>query len=178
MIRLLSTARFTLCLVLSCGVILQGCASPRTSEADVKTGMYLDATLEFVVEYPLQWSKDRRLIFGRREGEVRWTPPDDTKTLLRIKSYVPKQQALHIEQQIDQALQEFVGLEVSTKELVTLPAGEAWHVTGYTAQVHADIYLLLRAGRCYSIDLTAPPDHVGTYKEVMDRITLSFQIMP
>ena len=140
--------------------------------------MYIDAALEFVVEYPLAWNKDRRLVFGRREGEVRWTHPEHPHTLLRIKSYLPQQQTLRVEQQIDQALHEFVGLEVLTRETMTLPAGEVWHMTGHTAQGDADIYLLLRAGRSYSIDLTAPSTRIEEYREVMDKITRSFQAMP
>ena len=178
MVRFLSAPQFALCLLLSVCATLQGCAATSKSEGAVKTGMYIDAALEFSVEYPLAWSKDRRLIFGRGEGEVRWTHPEHPHTLLRIKSFVLKQQALSLEQQIDQTLHEFVGLEVSTREAVILPAGEAWHITGHMAQGDAEIYLLLRASRSYSIDLTAPADQIETYRDVMHRITLSFQAMP
>ncbi|MDH3454733.1 MAG: hypothetical protein OEL80_06250, partial [Desulfuromonadales bacterium] len=94
MLRRLSTTRSALCLLLSCCAMLQGCASTGKPAAEVKTGMYIDAGLEFVVEYPLAWNKDRRLVFGRREGEVRWTHPEHPHTLLRIKSYLPQQQTL------------------------------------------------------------------------------------
>ncbi len=140
--------------------------------------MHFDAVLEFIVEYPLSWSKDRRISFGSKQGEVRWTHPAYPQTLLRIKSYRPEQQALNIDQQIDEALHEYIELNVSTKEVMTLPAGEAWHITGHTVQADVDIYLLLRAGRSYSIELKAPRNSIDDYEDVMDRITQSFQIMP
>ena len=178
MIRLPATPRLAFALLLICGIILQGCASSGKPEPDVKIGMYIDAVLEFVVEYPLSWNKERRLIFGRTQGEVRWTHPDHPHTLIRIKSYIPEQQTFNIEQQIGQALHEYVGLEVSSREAVTLPAGEAWHITGSTAQGDADIYLFLRAAHSYSIDLTTPPGSIDNYTDVMDRVIHSFHSMP
>lgn len=178
MIRLPLTPRLFFSLLLSCCIILQSCASSGKPEPDVKIGMYIDAVLEFDVEYPLSWSKERRLIFGRKQGEVRWTHPDHPHTLVRIKSYIPEQQTFNIEQQIDQALHEYVGLEVSSREAVTLPAGKAWHMTGHTAQGDVDIYLLLRAARSYSIDLTTPPGSIDSYTDVMDRVIHSFHTMP
>lgn len=178
MIRLISTRRLVFCLLFSFCFILQGCASKGEPEVKVKIGMHVDAVLEFIVEYPLSWNKDRRLVFDSKEGEVRWTHPDHPQTLLRIRSFVPERQAPGIELQIDQALHEYVGLEISTREAVTLPAGEAWHITGHTAQVDADIYLLLRTDRGYSIELTAPRDNIDAYESVMDRVTHSFRTMP
>ena len=35
--------------------------------------MHIDAVLEFVIEYPLDWQKDRRVIYGTSNGEVRWS---------------------------------------------------------------------------------------------------------
>jgi hypothetical protein len=178
MIRLLSTRRLFLFSLFSICFTLQGCASRGEPEVKVKIGMHVDAVLEFIVEYPLSWNKDRRLVFDSKEGEVRWTHPDHPQTLLRIRSFVPERQAPGIEQQIDQALHEYVELEISTREAVTLPAGEAWHITGQTAQVDADIYLLLRTDRGYSIELTAPRDNIDAYEDVMDRVTHSFRTIP
>ncbi|MDT8444669.1 MAG: hypothetical protein RQ722_10270 [Desulfuromonadales bacterium] len=173
-----SIFRLVFCLLLASSIILQGCASKGEPEPDKKIGMHIDAVLEFIVEYPLSWSKDRRINFGSKQGEVRWTHPDYPQTLLRIKSYIPEQKTLSIDQQIDEALHEYIELGVSTKEVVTLPAGEAWHITGHTMQADVDIYLLLRAGRSYSIELKAPRDSIDDYEDLMDRITQSFQIMP
>lgn len=173
-----SKLRLVFYLLLSCYVILQGCASSGKPEPNVKIGMYVDAVLEFIVEYPLSWSKERRIIFGRRQGEVRWTHPDHPDTLVRIKSYVPEQQTFDIEQRIDQALQEYIGLEISSKEAVILPAGEAWHITGHTAQVDADIYLFLRVSRSYAIELTTPPGSIGNYTDIMNKMINSFHTMP
>lgn len=178
MIRLLSTRRLVFCLLFSFCFILQGCASKGEPEVKVKIGMHVDAVLEFIVEYPLSWIKDRRVVFDSKEGEVRWTHPDHPQTLLRIRSFVPERQTPGIDQQIEQALHEYAGLEISTREAVTLPAGEVWHITGHTAQVDADIYLLLRADRGYSIELTAPRDNIDAYENVMDRVTQSFRTIP
>lgn len=171
----LPTRRLLFCLLLCLCIMLQSCATAKTSQQKMKTGLYIDALLEFVVEYPLSWSKDRRIAYGKKAGEVRWTPPDHPQTFLRIKSYLPNQQVLSIEQRINDALHEYVGLEVLTKKTVSLPAGEAWHITGQTAQGDAEIYLLLSAERSYSIDLMAPADSIDSFKDVMERVTLSFQ---
>jgi hypothetical protein len=173
-----SIFQLTFCLLLAIGINLQGCASKGEPEPQKKIGMHIDAVLEFIVEYPLSWSKDRRLDFGSKHGEVRWTHPGYPQTLLRIKSYIPKQQTLSVDQQIDHVLHEYSGLEVLTKEVVTLPAGDAWHIMGHTVQAKVEIYLILRTGRSYSIELTAPRYSIDDDEDVMDRITQSFQIMP
>lgn len=137
--------------------------------------MHLDAVLEFVVEYPLSWSKERRLVYGSMEGEVRWAPPSQPNILLQIKSYIPKQQDLDPEQQIDMSLTEFVGLQITSKELIDLPAGKAWHIVGSTAQEDLRMYLFLRPDRSYRITLATPPDQPDCCEEVMKRVTRSFQ---
>ena len=139
--------------------------------------MHFDAVLEFIVEYPLSWGKDRRLNYGSKEGEVRWAHPDHPNTLLIIRSDLQKRQDLSKEQQVDQVLHKYVGLEVATKEEISLPAGETWHVTGNTAQVNVDIYLLLHGDRSYLIALTAPSDKIDSYEDLMARVTQSFQTM-
>lgn len=156
---------------------MQGCASTEQSSSKIKIGMHFDAVLEFIVEYPLSWSKDRRLPYGSKEGEVRWVHPDHPDTLLTIRSDLQKQQELSKEQQVDQVLQKYIGLQVATKEEMTLPAGETWHITGNTAQVNVDIYLILHKNRSYLIALTAPADKIDIYEDLMDRVTQSFQTM-
>ena len=176
--HLLLTRRLVFCLLLSLYILLQGCASTEQSNPELKIGMHIDAVLEFIVEYPLSWSKDRRLTYGSKDGEVHWAHPDHPDTLLIIRSDLQKRQDLSKEQQVDQVLHKYVGLEVATKEEITLPAGETWHITGNTAQVNVDIYLLLYRDRSYLIALTAPADKINTYQDLMVRITQSFQAMP
>jgi len=172
------TRQLLFCLCLSLCIILQGCAPTKKPKSGVKVGMHIDAVLEFNVAYPLSWDKDRRITYGSKEGEVRWTLPDHPNTLLTIRSDVQKRHDLSNEQQIDQVLHEYVELEVLTKEEMELPSGEAWHITGHTARVNVDIYLLLRTNRSYSIALTAPPDEIELYEDLMNRVTQSFQAIP
>jgi len=178
MTRLLPIHLFRFCLLLSLCIILQGCSSAKTPKSGVKVGMHIDAVLEFIVEYPLSWSKERRLTYGSKEGEVRWTHPDHPNTLLTIRSDFQPRHDLSNEQQIDLALHEYVGLEVLKKEEVALAAGDAWHITGHTAWVSVNIYLLLHSNRIYLIALTAPPDEIDDYQDLMVRVTQSFQALP
>ena len=140
--------------------------------------MHIDAVLEFIVEYPQSWSKDRRLSYGSKEGEVRWSHPDQPQTLLKIKSYLQKQPALSSEQQVDQVLREYVAMEETDRAKVVLPAGEALHITGHTAEENIDIHLLLRAERNYLIVFTSSPDNFDAFEEVLERVTDSFLAMP
>ena len=169
---------FAFFLLFSVCIILQGCASTKEPKSGLRIGMHIDAVLEFNVAYPLSWNKDRRLTYGSKEGEVRWTHPDHPNTLLTIRSDFQKRQDLSKKQRVDQILQEYVELEVSTKEEVALPAGEAWHITGHTARVNVDIFLLLRTNRSYFIALTAPSDEIEIYEDLMNRVTHSFQALP
>ena len=178
MTPLLPTRQFIFFLILLLCVSLQGCAYAKKIKSGVKVGMHIDAVLEFIVEYPLSWSKDRRLTYGSKDGEVRWAHPDHPDTLLTIRSDLRKPQVLNKEQQVEQVLQKHVGLEVATKEEITLPAGEAWHITGNTTQVNVDIYLLLHRDRSYLIALTAPADKINIYEDLMNRVTQSFHTMP
>ncbi len=178
MIRFLSTCRLYLFLLISCCLLLQSCAPAGKPKSEKKIGMHIDAVLEFVVEYPLSWGKDRRISYGSKEGEIRWKHPDHPDTLLTIRSSLQKQQAPGRELQIDQELQKYVGLEISLEEKVTLPAGEAWHVIGHTEHVEINSYLFSRTDRSYLIILTASPDRSDSYKDVMDRVTHSFQFLP
>ena len=178
MTRLLPIRLFLFFLLFSLCIILQGCASTKKPKSGVKIGMHIDAVLEFIIDYPLSWSKDRRLPYGSKNGEVRWTHPDHPNTLLTIRSDFLRRQDLSKEQRIEQVLHEYNGLEVSTKEEITLPAGEAWHITGHTARVNVDIYLLLHTDRSYLITLTTPPDEMDIYQDLMVRVTQSFQALP
>ena len=177
MIRLIPTHRLLLCLLLSFCVLLQSCASKEQQKPTIKVGMHIDAVLEFAVEYPLLWEKDRWLTYGSKDGEVRWTHPDHQDTLLRIKSFLLKQPLPSLERQTDQTLQDYVGMTVTLKEEVTLPAGKAIHITGQRTQGNFYSYQLSHKNRSYLIALTTAPDNIDTYNNLMDRIIYSFQIM-
>ena len=84
---------------------------------------------------------------------------------------------LSTEQQIDQTLQRYAGLSVSTEKKVTINAGEAWHISGQTAHENIDTYLLFHTGRNYLIALTTPLDSVASHSDIMDEVLSSFQIM-
>ena len=79
-------------LLLTC-FFLANCARQGLSTDQKKIGMHIDAVLEFVIEYPLDWKKDRRVIYGTSNGEVRWTRQTDSgNVMLRViskKSIIP-----------------------------------------------------------------------------------------
>ena len=175
---LLTTRQLIFFVILLLSVILPGCTSAKKTKSGVKVGMHIDAVLEFIVEYPLSWNKDRRLPYGSKNGEVRWAHPKHPDTSLTIRSDLQKRQDLSKEQQVDQVVHEYVGLDVAIEEEITLPAGESWHITGKTAQLNVDIYLLLNKDRSYLIALTAPADKIDLYEDLMARVTQSFQTIP
>lgn len=165
-------------LLLGCCVLLQGCAGAERTTPSPRIGMHIDAVLEFAVEYPLDWHKDRRMTYASRDGEVRWSHPEHPARRLRIKSSLQPQPAESPARQLEQALQEYSGLEVHHREQVKLAGGEAWHVAGRTPQLAVDLYLLPRPGRTYLIILTAPPGASDQDDEFMEQVTSSFQVLP
>lgn len=178
MMRFLSKSRRFLLVLLSACAVLQACAAAEHTGPEMKIGMHYDAVLDFVVEYPLSWHKDRRLAYGSRDGEVRWVHPEHPATLLRVKSSMQKPPVPDVQAQLDQVLQEYPGLEVLSKEEVTLPAGTAWHLSGQLAQGQLDLYLIVHADRRFLITLSTAPEDLDNYREIMERVTNSFQIMP
>ena len=166
-----------LCLIGLC-CLLSSCASSEKSKSVMKVGMHIDAVLEFAVEYPLSWEKERLISYGSREGEVRWTPPGRPETLLRIKSTLQNQSEVNTAQEINEILQQYNGLQIATKEQISLSAGEAWHVSGQSAYLTLELYLIPTKERRYLIILTSPKDASNSDQEVMQRVTESFQVMP
>ena len=81
------------------------------------------------------------------------------------------------EQQIARLYQEFTGLEISLEEEVTLPAGEATHIVGDTAEKHFESYQFSNAKRSYLISLTVLKENAKLYSEVMDKVIYTFHIM-
>ncbi len=178
MIHVPSRISLFLFALVSCCTILQACATTGQLEAREKVGMHIDAVLEFAAEYPLSWKKDRRVTYGRREGEVRWTDPDHPGMLLKVRSSLAKQPAGSGEQQFDQVLLDYPGLEISAKQKVTLPSGEAWQISGHSVQSDLELYLMAHEQRSYQISLEVPRGDIDSYRDIMSRITDSFETMP
>lgn len=168
-----SPIRFFIYLLTVALLVLPGCASKGHSTSGVKVGMHIDAVLEFVVEYPLQWKKDRRLEYGRNEGEIRWRHPTQSGTLLQITSHLREYRTN--DQELALALKEYPDLNETQREHVELPAGKAWHVKGETAHQHVEIYLFLNPGRTYVISLKSSPENFAGYENLMEKIVQSFQ---
>ena len=162
-------------LLLACSLLLQGCAAMQESESKIKTGMYIDAVLECAIEYPLLWAKDRRLTYGSKSGELRWKPPQTDGTLLRLISQERKM--IEPEQQIARLYQEFPDLEISLEEQVALPAGDATHIVGVSAEKHFESYQFSNANRNYLISLTILKENTKFYSGVMDKVIHTFQVL-
>jgi len=154
-------------------IFISGCASKGTPTAGMKVGMHIDAVLEFVIEYPLKWKKDRRLEYGRNEGEIRWRHPTQSETLLQITSHLREYRTN--EQELDLALREYPDLTEALREQVELPAGTAWHVNGQTAHQHVEIYLFLQPSRTYVIALKSSAENFADYEHLIDKVVQSFQ---
>jgi hypothetical protein len=167
--------KFIICLLGISLMALHGCASKSNSTSEMKVGLHIDAVLELVVEYPLKWSKDRRLEFGRIEGEIRWRHPEQNETLLRVTSRLREHQTDN--QELDLALKEYPGLTETRREKIELPAGEAWHVSGQAGQQKIELYQVLKPGRAYAIALQSSPEDFDDHEKLMEEITVSFQVL-
>ncbi len=143
--------------------------------SSIKTGMHIDAVLECAIEYPLLWTKDRRLTYGTKSGELRWKPPQTDGTLLRLISQERK--TIEPEQQIALLYQEFTNLEISLKEVIALPVGDATHIVGDTAEKHFESYQFSNANRSYLISLVILKENTKLYSEVMDKVIHTFQVL-
>ena len=169
----ISPIKFFIYLLTVALLVLPGCASKGHSTSGVKFGMHIDAVLEFVVEYPLKWKKDRRLEYGRNEGEIRWRHPTQSETLLQITSHLREYRTN--DQELARVLNEYPDLIEAQREQVELPAGKAWHVNGETTHQHVEIYLFLQPSRTYVISLKSSPKNFPDYENLMEKIVQSFQ---
>ena len=167
--------KFYIYLLASFLIILQGCATKGKPTSEVNIGLHIDAVLELVVEYPLQWKKDRRLEYGRSEGEIRWSPPEQSETLLQVTSHFRKYPT--DEQELGLIMKQHPGFVETLREQVELPAGQAWHVSSQTAQRQVAIYLILKPGRAYAIVLQTSPEDFADYDKLLEKIVRSFQIL-
>jgi len=169
----ISSTKLFMSLLAVAMIVLSGCASKVQSPSGMKVGMHIDAVLEFIVEYPLEWKKDRRLEYGSNEGKVRWSHPDQKGTMLQITSQFRGAQTN--EQELYLALIEYPGLTESPRDQVELPAGEAWHISGQTARQKVEIYLFLQPSRIYTITLETAPENFADYQILLDKVIQSFQ---
>lgn len=175
MIRPYLTFRSLPALLLTCSLLLHGCAAMQKTGSNIKTGMHIDAVLECAIEYPLLWTKDRRLTYGTKSGELRWKPPQVDGTLLRLISQERK--TIEPEQQIARLHQEFTGLRISLQEELALPVGDATHIIADTAEKHFESYQFSNANRSYLISLTTLQENTKLYSGVMDKVIHTFQVM-
>ncbi|MEJ2492625.1 MAG: hypothetical protein P8Y84_13570 [Desulfuromonadales bacterium] len=156
-------------------IVLAGCASKSPSGGEIKTGLHVDAVLEFVIEYPIGWRKDRRLAFGQDAGEVRWNDPVEEDTSLRVTSH-PRPPA-----DATTLLQDFRAehpeLETTEPERVTLPAAEAWQMHGTTPRQEVQLYLLADHQRRYTIALWTLPGQLDQYDALLIEIAQSFKVL-
>ena len=162
-------------LLLCCLALLPGCAPKNQSISGMKVGMHIDAVLELVMEYPLKWKKDRRLEYGRNEGEIRWSHPTQKGTLLQVTSRIRQYQS--DEQELERELQDYPGLNTALREQVERPAGPVWHVSGQAAQEQVEIYLFLKPRRTYKITLRTALDNAAEYQDLMQKVTHSFRTL-
>lgn len=155
--------------------VLPGCVSKGQSTHTMKIGMHIDAVLEFVIEYPLKWKKDRRLEYGHHEGEIRWVNPDQEGTLLQVSSHL-REHATD-EQELVLLLKDYPGLTESLREQIELPAGKAWYISGLTTQQQIELYLFMKPNRAYAIALKTLPENFAGYDVLMEKVIRSFQTL-
>ena len=171
----LNKRKFFIYLLVVCLIILPGCAAKGDSAPGINVGLHIDAVLEFVVEYPLRWKKDRRLAYGRNEGEIRWSHPEQAGTLLQVTSHFREHQT--DEPELDLVLKEHPNLNDAMREQVELPAGQAWHVSSQTAQQQVELYLFLKPNRAYSLVLKTAPENFADHDILLAKIVHSFQVL-
>lgn len=177
MIKVRSTFLLFFSLTAFCSLYLQGCASQKETGESIKTGMHIDAVLECAIEYPLFWTKDRRVTYGSQNGEIRWKPIEHDGTILRLESQMHEGKTLDPEQQITKRLQEFDAVDILLKERSDLPAGSAIHIIGETSEKHIELYQLSHNNRSYLISLATLKENVSLYKGVMNKVILTFQVL-
>lgn len=177
MIPAITPNRLQLCLLIFLCVLLQGCAQTGKPESKIKIGLHIDAVLEFVVEYPSLWTKDRRIVYGDKSGEVRWTENEGQDTLLKISSLFLKEPVAAGESLAEQIKKDHAAMVVTRQETVDLPAGEALHITGQAANTNIAFYQISAKTRSYLISLSTPDD-LELYKDLMARVIHSFRMLP
>jgi len=162
-------------LLLACCLLLSGCAAAQPSGPAIKTGMHVDAVLECAIEYPLLWTKDRRLTYGTKNGEILWKPKQEDGTVLRLVS--EQREMIAPGQQVSRQLEQITTLEVSLREEVSLPAGEAVHIIAGNTEENIEIYQFSGPSRSYLLSLTTLKKNKDLYSGIMEAVSDSFQIL-
>lgn len=159
------------------GLLLAGCAAgtaDENREETVKVGMHIDALLEFAIEYPLDWTKQRRLYRAEDRGEVVWTVPGQEDVRLQVTSRPLADAGGDRDARLNFLLRELPGFELTLREKKTLPGGDALHVMGYTSRLNYDLLLFDSPDRAFTIRFSAPPATIGRFRDVFEEITRSF----
>ena len=157
--------------------LLTGCSAGKPGPEE-KIGMHFDAVLEFVVEYPIAWQKDRRLPFGSSNGEVRWTHPKHPGVLLKILSSVNGEKDLGKDGAFDMMTDEYPRIELTLVEDFDLQETTAKHVEGQVRQLHVQAYILSINNRIYVIILEKPIESSDDFASLMDEFVHSFKAIP
>lgn len=168
--------RLSFVIVMATALLLSACAPKGDRTADMKIGMHFDAVLEFVIEYPLKWQKDRRVKFGRSSGEVRWTDPSTPTSKLRVFSML-EQPPEKLGEKLAELLPEHPDLSITRQEAVTLPAGDATHLVAATAKSDFEVYWLTINERSYTIVLVAATGDLDGYRQLLAKVTESFAVV-
>lgn len=157
--------------------LLTGCASsnPGTKE---KIGMHFDAVLEFVVEYPLSWRKDRRLPYKSESGEVRWTHPDHPEVLLKILSTANGTRGFNKDEAFNRITKEYPRIEFTKVEEQLINETPATFIEGEAREASIQSYILSVNNRTYLIILERPTENKEDFQELMDRVIHSFKAIP
>jgi hypothetical protein len=157
--------------------LLVGCA-PNKPGSTEKIGMHFDAVLEFVVEYPLTWQKDRRLPYNSVNGEVRWTHPEHPGVVLKILSSVNDPQEPGKDAAFDKITSEYPRIEFTKVEEQQINETLITCIEGQSEKLAVQTYLLNANNRSYLISLEKPLVSENNYQELMDRVVQSFKAIP
>ena len=161
-------------LVLAC-LFLANCTRQGLLSDQKKIGMHIDAVLEFVIEYPLDWQKDRRVIYGTSNGEVRWSHQTHSgDVMLRVISKKNTIPANISENQLSEQFLDYPDLKIETIVKREHIQGDFWHFTGFTEKSRLDGYLFTNATRLYRIIFLRPQDSHDNYSDILERIGDSF----
>lgn len=157
--------------------LMVGCA-PKKPGGTEKIGMHFDAVLEFVVEYPLTWEKDRRLPYNSIDGEVRWTHPEHPGVVLKILSSVDDSQETSKDAAFDRITTEYPRIEFTNVEECEYNGTLITCIEGHLQKLVVQAYLLNANNRSYLISLEKPLDSENDYQELIDRVVHSFRAIP
>lgn len=156
--------------------LLGGCAARGPAEdsgGPQGVGMHIDAHLEFAMEYPLHWSRERILYREEEQGVVHWTGPGNGSPRLSVLS-APGSAG---EACLDRALAELPGFQTTLREQVKLPAGQAVHLMGYTARATFQLWFLSSPRRVFVIRFEAAPESFAGYSKVVEESVNSFIVL-